>query len=120
MVVYQIVPGYTENEKLNIAQDYLVPRQVYEHGLRKKEIKFKKPFIQVSLLENTQTQICVYLVVLISQGGNRRQIVKNVKLKYGIFTNKAKSLQHKLLHKPKLLKKVVNSPLKRGSGDFYP
>jgi len=33
--------GYTENEKLNIAQDYLVPRQVYEHGLRKKEIKFK-------------------------------------------------------------------------------
>ncbi|MEE3228801.1 MAG: endopeptidase La, partial [Chloroflexota bacterium] len=33
--------GYTENEKINIAQGYLVPRQVYEHGLRKKEIKFK-------------------------------------------------------------------------------
>ncbi|HCU79943.1 MAG TPA: endopeptidase La, partial [Chloroflexi bacterium] len=33
--------GYTETEKLNIARDYLVPRQVYEHGLRKTEIRFK-------------------------------------------------------------------------------
>ena len=28
------VPGYTEVEKLNIAQRYLVPRQIEEHGLR--------------------------------------------------------------------------------------
>ena len=26
--------GYTENEKLNIALDYLIPRQITEHGLR--------------------------------------------------------------------------------------
>jgi len=32
--------GYTETEKTNIAQDYLVPRQIFENGLRKKEIKF--------------------------------------------------------------------------------
>ncbi len=33
--------GYTENEKLNIALDYLIPRQITEHGLRQREIKFK-------------------------------------------------------------------------------
>jgi ATP-dependent Lon protease len=32
--------GYTETEKTNIAQDYLVPRQIIEHGLRNREIKF--------------------------------------------------------------------------------
>ena len=35
------LPGYTEHEKLAIAQSYLVPRQIRENGLRKKEIKFK-------------------------------------------------------------------------------
>jgi len=29
------LPGYTENEKLNIAKKYLVPRQLTEHGLSK-------------------------------------------------------------------------------------
>ncbi|MHC4572002.1 MAG: endopeptidase La, partial [Planctomycetota bacterium] len=29
------LPGYTENEKLNIAKKYLIPRQLKEHGLSK-------------------------------------------------------------------------------------
>jgi ATP-dependent Lon protease len=32
--------GYTESEKVHIAQQYLVPRQIRENGLRSKEIKF--------------------------------------------------------------------------------
>jgi len=32
--------SYTENEKLNIAKHYLVPRQIRENGLREKEVKF--------------------------------------------------------------------------------
>lgn len=34
------VSGYTYEEKLNIAKRHLVPKQLKEHGLEKKEIKF--------------------------------------------------------------------------------
>jgi ATP-dependent Lon protease len=34
--------GYTEQEKLAIAQDYLVPRQIRENGLRKEETTFNQ------------------------------------------------------------------------------
>jgi ATP-dependent Lon protease len=32
------IPGYTEDEKLNIAMRYLVPKQMKENGLKKKEL----------------------------------------------------------------------------------
>jgi ATP-dependent Lon protease len=32
--------GYTEREKVRIAQDYLVPRQLRENGLRENEVEF--------------------------------------------------------------------------------
>ena len=35
------LPGYTENEKLNIAKKYLVPRQLAEHGLSKSKLTIK-------------------------------------------------------------------------------
>jgi ATP-dependent Lon protease len=34
-------PGYTENEKVEIAKEYLIPRQLREHGLRNRPIEFK-------------------------------------------------------------------------------
>lgn len=34
------LPGYTEEEKLNIAKRYLIPKQIKECGLRTKEISF--------------------------------------------------------------------------------
>ena len=34
------IAGYTENEKINIAKYYLIPRQIRENGLRIKEIEF--------------------------------------------------------------------------------
>ena len=33
------ISGYTENEKLNIASKYLLPKQIEENGLKKNEIK---------------------------------------------------------------------------------
>ena len=33
------ISGYTENEKLNIASKYLLPKQIKENGLKKNEIK---------------------------------------------------------------------------------
>jgi ATP-dependent Lon protease len=35
------IPGYTEDEKLNIAIKYLVPKQIKENGLKPEEIAFK-------------------------------------------------------------------------------
>ena len=40
MEVIQI-SGYTENEKVEIAKGYLIPRQLRENGLLEKELKFK-------------------------------------------------------------------------------
>lgn len=34
------ISGYTEEEKLNIASKYLVPKQILAHGLQKKNLKF--------------------------------------------------------------------------------
>jgi ATP-dependent Lon protease len=36
------IPGYTEDEKLNIALKYLIPKQIKENGLKEDEIEIKK------------------------------------------------------------------------------
>ncbi|MGE5265379.1 MAG: endopeptidase La, partial [Acidobacteriota bacterium] len=38
--------GYTEDEKLNIAKGYLIPRQIEENGLKPEEIKFEDDAIR--------------------------------------------------------------------------
>jgi len=35
------LPGYTEEEKMRIAEDYLVPKQIESHGLSEKNLKFE-------------------------------------------------------------------------------
>ena len=40
------LPSYTESEKLQIAKRYLVPRQIEEHGLTKKDVKFSDPALR--------------------------------------------------------------------------
>jgi ATP-dependent Lon protease len=39
------LPGYTEDEKLNIARRYLVPKQVKQNGLKAGELKLSDPAI---------------------------------------------------------------------------
>ena len=42
------IPGYTENEKQNIASKYLMPKQLENNGLTDKDIKFNKNiFIEI-------------------------------------------------------------------------
>ena len=37
------IPGYTEDEKLNIAERYLLPKQFRDNGLKKDEIQIEQP-----------------------------------------------------------------------------
>ena len=40
------IPGYTEDEKLNIALKYLVPKQIRENGLKEGEIDFQQSAVR--------------------------------------------------------------------------
>ena len=40
------IPGYTEDEKLNIAIKYLIPKQIKENGLNPEEILFKQTAVR--------------------------------------------------------------------------
>ncbi len=40
------ISGYTENEKLNIAEKYLLPKQIKENGLKNSEVKIVKSAIE--------------------------------------------------------------------------
>ena len=40
------IPGYTEDEKLNIAIKYLIPKQIKENGLKPEEIVFKSTAVR--------------------------------------------------------------------------
>ena len=47
------VPGYTEAEKLHIAERYLVPRQIEEHGLKADQCRFDEEAIKIIIQEYT-------------------------------------------------------------------
>lgn len=48
------LPGYTEEEKVRIAKEYLVPKQRSEHGLSPQQIKFTDPAIRKLISEYTR------------------------------------------------------------------
>ncbi len=47
-------PSYTEQEKIQIATKYLVPRKMEEHGLKKGQLKLGKPSLEVLVREYTR------------------------------------------------------------------
>lgn len=49
-----VISGYTEQEKLQIASRYLVPRQIRENGLRPKEVQFTKDALQMLIRDYTR------------------------------------------------------------------
>ncbi len=80
------IPGYTEKEKNQIAQKYLVPKQIRDHGLKKSELKFNTKILSyiirnytreagVRNLEKEISKICRKAVKVIETTRN-----KNVKL----------------------------------------
>jgi ATP-dependent Lon protease len=46
--------GYTEDEKVNIAARFLIPRQISEHGLKRKQVSFRKSAIRKIIREYTR------------------------------------------------------------------
>lgn len=48
------LPSYTETEKLQIAKRYLVPRQLEEHGLTRKDVKFSDAALRQVIREYTR------------------------------------------------------------------
>ena len=40
------IPGYTEDEKVNIAERYLIPKQKKNNGLREGELEFTEEAIR--------------------------------------------------------------------------
>ncbi len=52
----EIIPisGYTENEKVEIAKGYLIPRQVHENGLFPEEISFTEEALRVIIRSYTR------------------------------------------------------------------
>ncbi len=71
--------GYTDKEKKAIAKGYLIPRQIRENGLRKKEISFTDPALQMIIrsytresgvrnLEREIGTLCRKVVTLIAEG----------------------------------------------------
>src|SRR4051794_25963337 len=47
------LPSYTASEKLQIAKRYLVPRQLEEHGLRRKQVRFPEPTLRRLIADYT-------------------------------------------------------------------
>ncbi|MBX3045896.1 MAG: endopeptidase La [Anaerolineales bacterium] len=77
--------SYTEGDKLEIAKDYLIPRQLSENGLRKSEVKFSneairqiiRAYTRESGVRNLERQIgavCRKLVTRIAEGASKTPI----------------------------------------------
>ena len=48
------IPGYTEEEKLGIAQKYLIPRQLEEHGITNRHVRMTEPAIRQIIANYTR------------------------------------------------------------------
>jgi len=48
------IPSYVEEEKLNIAKDFLIPKQIKEHGLEEKNLTFEDDAIRKIIQEYTR------------------------------------------------------------------
>tara|TARA_R110002049_G_scaffold252263_1_gene426768 strand:- start:69840 stop:72281 length:2442 start_codon:yes stop_codon:yes gene_type:complete len=103
------IPGYTEDEKLNIAMRYLLPKQIKNNGLKEREIEITKESVQdiiryytreagVRSLEREISKICRKVVKSIVLGdGDQKTVItpENIdhylgvrKFRYGLADEK--------------------------------
>ncbi|MCM3479251.1 endopeptidase La [Caldibacillus thermoamylovorans] len=82
------IAGYTEIEKLHIAKDYLIKKQLKEHGLQKQQLQIRNDAILsivryftreagVRGLERQIAKICRKTAKIITSGEKKRVIVTN-------------------------------------------
>ncbi len=85
------LPGYTENEKLNIAKKYLIPRQFAEHGLKKTHLKIADEAVKVIIrsytaeagvrnLERSIAAVCRSVATKIAKGLRYSKTIKKTHL----------------------------------------
>tara|TARA_Y100000590_G_scaffold470379_1_gene664293 strand:- start:476 stop:2869 length:2394 start_codon:yes stop_codon:yes gene_type:complete len=86
------IPGYTEKEKNQIAQRYLIPKQLKNHGLTKKELKFNSSIINqiirnytreagVRNLEKEISKVCRKTVKIIETSSKKKINLNNKVIK---------------------------------------
>jgi ATP-dependent Lon protease len=84
------IPGYTENEKLRIAQDYLVPKQMKNHGLKKSELNLSSHTLMdiiryytreagVRNLERAIARICRNVVKKLAVTPGKQKVIANTR-----------------------------------------
>ena len=79
------IPGYTEDEKINIANNYLIPKQIKDNGLKNEEWNLNKGVIKDIIQSYTKEAGVRNLEREISKLA--RKAVKN------ILTNKVKKFE---------------------------
>jgi len=85
------IPGYTEEEKIKIAEKYLIPRQIKENGLEGYEVRFAKKALSQLIsgytmesglrnLERTIGTVCRKIGRLIAEGDKRKSFLVTEKV----------------------------------------
>ncbi|HEY3398220.1 MAG TPA: endopeptidase La [Armatimonadota bacterium] len=80
------LPGYTDEEKIKIAEQYLIPRQTTEHGLKASQVKIRKPALAriirgytreagVRNLERTIARLCRKLARRLAGGETKMPVI---------------------------------------------
>jgi ATP-dependent Lon protease len=80
------LPGYTEEEKITIAKNYLIPRQLAGHGLSPGQVVFKKEAIEGIIRDYTREAglrnldreiagVCRKIAKSVAQGNRRKMVV---------------------------------------------
>ena len=81
------IPSYVEEEKLHIAKDFLIPKQIREHGLQEKHITFREDAIRkiiheytreagVRTLERRIADVCRGVAKDVVQGKSKKRKIK--------------------------------------------
>ncbi|RDI44183.1 endopeptidase La [Falsibacillus pallidus] len=85
------IAGYTEQEKVHIAKDHLLPKQLKEHGLAKSQLQMKEDALEgivryytreagVRSLERQLASICRKTAKIIVSGDKKRVVITKSKL----------------------------------------
>jgi ATP-dependent Lon protease len=101
------IPGYTETEKLHIAQNYLVPRQLSEHGLKPEQCQFSNEAILTIIQEYTYeagvrdlerriAAVCRSVAAEIAKGV-QAEVVATPSFVRGVLGNAARSIREQRL-----------------------
>ncbi|MDF1501128.1 MAG: endopeptidase La [Anaerolineales bacterium] len=86
------ISGYTESEKIGIAQGYLIPRQIRENGLKPKEVSFTEAALRkivraytreagVRNLEREIGRVCRKVATQIAEGTAKRVSITEKKVR---------------------------------------